>query len=103
MLYSTWPTFAQTEAGRHFLELRRNRGVPGGQLKASLKKLAKPLKSVIMPLLRPLMDTRIPLPHRVYDMVFYHYVTPFSKFIERRDGLLPASSDLEQNPVLAKE
>jgi glycosyltransferase involved in cell wall biosynthesis len=82
MLYSTWPIFAQTAAGQKFLELwRSGKCDPAGGVKRTLKRLVRLAKSVAMPAIRPLMDTRIPLPHRLYDMVFYHYVTPFSHYV----------------------
>jgi len=80
-LYSAWPAFAKTEAGKRFLELGGGgRNISAGWKKSPLRTIFKPLKSALMPLIRPLMDTRIPLPHWLYDQVFYHYVTPFSKY-----------------------
>jgi len=81
MLYSTWPIFAKTEAAKRFLELWR--ATHTAKTKSALRRVVKPLKSVVMALIRPLVDTRVPLPHRLYDMVFYHYVTPFSNYVDR--------------------
>ena len=81
-LYRAWPVFAQTEAGQRFLELwREDKRRPAGLTRATLRKLLKPLKSAAMAAFKPFVDTRLPLPDRLYDMVFYHYVTPFSSFI----------------------
>jgi GT2 family glycosyltransferase len=82
-LYSTWPVFAKTEAGKRFLELwRAGKTAPVGWMRAALGRAVKPLKAALIPMIRPFVDTRIPLPHRIYDMVFYHYVTPFSSFLD---------------------
>ncbi len=84
-LYSTWPVFAKTDAGKRFLELWRAGG--GGGPRSALSRAVGPLKSAVMPLIRPLVDTRIPLPHKLYDMIFYHYVTPFSSFVDHPDEM----------------
>jgi GT2 family glycosyltransferase len=85
-LYSTWPVFAKTEAGKRFLELWQVQTAASVTFaEAIVKTLARPLKVAAMPLLRVLADTRIPLPHRLYDMVFYHYVAPFSSFLNNSD------------------
>jgi GT2 family glycosyltransferase len=85
-LYSAWPVFAKTEAGSHFLELwRAGKSVRAGWSRNALKSIIRPLKSAMIPVIRPLMDSRIPLPHKLYDMVFYHYVTPFSNFVDRHE------------------
>jgi hypothetical protein len=82
-LYTAWPAFAATDAGRRFLELYRAEGDGREEWTQSrIRKLLKPFKSAMMPLARPLMDTRIPLPHWLYGQVFYHYVTPFVTFLE---------------------
>ena len=83
-LYASWPTFAKTEAGEHFLEIWHIHTAGSARgMKAMVKKTLKPLKALAMPLLKPIIDTRLPLPNKIYDMVFYHYVTPFSVFIEK--------------------
>ena len=78
-LYGSWPEFAKTEAGEAFLRLwqesSRHRRSPGASLSKDTKRM---LKRVTVPLLRPLLDTRISLPDWVYEQVFYHYVTPFN-------------------------
>jgi GT2 family glycosyltransferase len=102
-LYRAWPAFGQTEAGQRFLEFRGIGSAPTGGFKARIKKLARPLKLAMMPLFRPLMDTRIPLPRWLYGMVLYHYVTPFSNFVERSEDQLSTSARLEQKPILAKK
>jgi glycosyltransferase involved in cell wall biosynthesis len=84
-LYSAWPVFAKTDAGKRFLELwLAGRGSTEAN-RSPLSKLCRPLKAAVIPLIRPVVDTRIPLPHRLYDMVFYHYVTPFSSFLNLQD------------------
>ena len=46
-----------------------------------MKALLRPLKTAAVPILRPLVDTHVPLPHWLYDQILYHYVTPFSSVI----------------------
>jgi glycosyltransferase involved in cell wall biosynthesis len=81
MLYSTWPVFAETDAGQRFLELWHAGQKARTARSKTLTRLVRLAKSMAMPAIRPLMDARIPLPHRVYDMVFYSYVTPFSNYV----------------------
>jgi glycosyltransferase involved in cell wall biosynthesis len=75
--YQTWPLYLQTEAGAHHAALDQRRA-PGAamQKKPLAKRLLRPLKGPAMALLRPLVDTRIPLPRWVYESVWYHYATP---------------------------
>ncbi len=87
-MYRSWPVFAKTDAGKRFLELQRGQSKHTvGWLGSTRKKLLRPLKAVVMSLLRPFVDTRITLPGWLYDSMFYHYVTPFSTFLsaEERD------------------
>ncbi len=81
-LYASWPTFARTDAGRQFLKERRAQSAkaPKG-MKSALKEILKSTKPAIMPLLRCLMDSRIPLPGRLYDAVLFHYLTPFADVV----------------------
>ena len=82
ILYSTWPMFAATDAGKRFLELRSTgRQGAAGRSKSMLRKALKPVKLAVVLLMRPLMDTRIPFPNWLYGQVFYHHVTPFEKFL----------------------
>lgn len=82
-LYRAWPVFAETEAGRCFLSSRPVRDRSGWR-ELLLKRALRSLKSLSMPLLRPLVDTRLPLPGWLYDRIFYHYVTPLSSYIDAR-------------------
>jgi len=82
-LYSAWPAFGRTEAGRQFLKRQCGNGsVPARWKQSTLRRTLKPLKSTVIPLIRPLMDTRIPLPHWLYNQVFYYYTTPFSRYVD---------------------
>jgi GT2 family glycosyltransferase len=79
-LYKAWPIFAKTEAGKCFLGSRpRNRAERAKE--PAIKRLLRPLKAVAMPLLKPLVDTRVPLPGWLYDRIFYHYVAPLSSYM----------------------
>lgn len=83
-LYSSWPAFEKTEAGRRFLELRNtNKRESERMMRRALLPILKPAKSAIIRLLRPLVDTRMALPSWLYDMIFYYYVPPFSNFVAR--------------------
>lgn len=81
-LYRSWPEFVKTPAGEQFLRLwiGQKKAERSG-LKGRLKKMIRPLKAAVVPLLRPLVDTYLPLPNWVYERVFYHYVTPFSEVV----------------------
>lgn len=81
-LYRSWPEFGKTEAGQHFLELwRGQRTRPPSVAKSAMKTLLRPFKAAAIPILRPLVNTHIPLPHWMYDQILYHYVTPFSSVV----------------------
>jgi glycosyltransferase involved in cell wall biosynthesis len=80
-LYQSWPEFAKTDAGQRFLQLWRAQKNTNGESKGLFRALLRPLKSATLPLFRPLMDSQIPLPGWLYDRIFYHYVTPFSKYV----------------------
>jgi GT2 family glycosyltransferase len=79
-LYRSWPEFAKTEAGQDFLRkwrLRKSRSRRG-----LARQILGPLKPLAVPLLRPLLDTEVPLPRWVYDQVLYSYVTSFADIVE---------------------
>jgi glycosyltransferase involved in cell wall biosynthesis len=85
-LYRSWPRFARTEAGREFLRLwNANRQKPAGRTRRALKGLLRPVKAYVMPVVKPLLNTRVPLPGWLYGQVFYHYVMPFSEAIRVTD------------------
>jgi glycosyltransferase involved in cell wall biosynthesis len=85
-LYRSWPQFGRTEAGHYFLTQWRNRQIEShGGIKGTIKNVLRPFKSSLMSLCRPLADTRIPLPSWLYNMLFYHYITPFSEFVANTD------------------
>lgn len=87
-LYRSWPEFAKTEAGQDFLEkwrsskARSKRGVA--------QQVLAPLKPLVVPFLRPLLDTQIPLPKQVYEQVFYSYVTSFAEIVEEAGSVAEA-------------
>jgi len=89
-MYRSWPVFAQTEAGRCFLDLALQRQQARSRKTRAIKAFLWPLKAGVMRLLRPMLDSYIPLPGRLYDMAFYYYVTPFGSFVTRTEG--PCSS-----------
>lgn len=78
-LYRSWPEFAKTEAGQDFLKKWRASGSESERGLA--RKVLRPLKPLAVPLLRPLMDSYVPLPGWVYNQVFYSCVTPFADFV----------------------
>jgi len=81
-LYGSWPEFATTEAGARFLELWRNgRKKPAKGIRKAVRLALKPLKALTIPMVRPLLDTYVPLPAWIYSQVFYHYVPSFSTVI----------------------
>lgn len=89
-LYQSWPAFGKTEAGDHFLKLWKTRKAESRRgIKGMGKRVVKPIKSFLVTICKPLADTRVPLPHRLYEMMFYYYVTPFSEFITKFE-LLPS-------------
>lgn len=82
-LYKSWYGFAKTEAGEKFLQLwqqGREQAERGGE-ESALKKMLRPLKNIMVPAFRPLMDSQIPLPNWIYEQVFYHYVTSFEEIV----------------------
>ena len=89
-----WPLVARTEAGRYFLELwQRQRMASKRSWAKAVKNFARPL---VAPLARRLVDTRIPLPGRIYGMVLWHYGTPLSDRVLGRDGSGAATSESRQ-------
>jgi glycosyltransferase involved in cell wall biosynthesis len=74
-LHEAWPTFSETEAGQELRKLLLSHDRQSKRWGA-LKRTLKPLKSCVMPLLRPLCNTHVPLPGWLYNQVFYHYVKP---------------------------
>ena len=85
-LYSSWPIFRKTDAGRYFLTQWKSRQKKAGSgMKGTLKSALGPFKPPLMELCKPLADTRLRMPNWFYDMLFYHYVTPFSKFVAKTD------------------
>ena len=82
-LYRSWPKFAQTQAGEQFLAIWQNGKTDRGKRGGHLARRAVPaLKTAIIPVLRPLLDTYMPLPNWVYEQVFYHYVPSFASIVE---------------------
>lgn len=81
-LYRSWPEFAKTEAGKSFLQLWQESRVQAGRCRKSrVKKMLRPLKNAMAPMLRPVIDSHIPFPNWVYEQVFYHYVTSFEEVV----------------------
>jgi glycosyltransferase involved in cell wall biosynthesis len=87
-LYRSWPEFAKTEAGRDFLE--KWRSTKSRSKRGLSRRMLAPLKPFAVRLLRPLMDTRIPLPRWSYEQVFYHYVTSFADIVEEQGNVAKA-------------
>jgi glycosyltransferase involved in cell wall biosynthesis len=87
-LYASWPEFARTEAGREFLRIWRasKRSRPTGA-KAVVRSALAPVKRAAVPLLRPLVDTHLPMPRWVYEQVFYHRLTSFATVVEQTERL----------------
>jgi glycosyltransferase involved in cell wall biosynthesis len=85
-LYQSWPEFAKTEAGARFLELwRAQRAEPPVRSIALMKRLILPIKAVAVRLLRPLVNTHLPLPNWLYSQIFYQYVTSFAAVVGNQE------------------
>jgi len=66
--------FKTTDAGKCLFEQIDSQARQAKRRETLGRRLLRPLKRPVMPLLRYLIDTRIPLPARVYEYVFYDYV-----------------------------
>lgn len=81
-LYKSWHEFAKTEAGETFLRLwREGRTQAGKGNESVVKRVLRPIKNMMAPVLRSVVDTHMPLPNWIYEQIFYHYVTPFDKVV----------------------
>jgi glycosyltransferase involved in cell wall biosynthesis len=81
-LYSSWPTFAETEAGAQFVaDWRKQKNAGGWAVASIVKSLLKPALPTVMPLFRRAMDMRIRLPRKLYEMVFFYYLTSFADVV----------------------
>jgi hypothetical protein len=49
------------------------------------------VKSLVVPMLRPLLDTYVPLPYWIYRQVFYHYIPSFATVVENAEQLTQVS------------
>lgn len=78
----SWPLVAKTDFGAHLITLWSAKAASAGGKHKAMKNLVKPL---ILPLLRRLVDTRIPLPGRFYDMLFSYYVPPMRERASAKD------------------
>ena len=74
-LYQSAPIFAQTDAGRQFFCLYAAETERAQLEKRFLRRLLRPVKRLAMPILRPLVDSALPLPDWLYNRMFYHYVS----------------------------
>jgi glycosyltransferase involved in cell wall biosynthesis len=76
----TWdslPVFAKTDAGKNYLaRLDEYRMSSEKQRVTTLRKLVRLLKPIAIPALRPLLDTQVPLPSRLYEAIWYYYRSP---------------------------
>lgn len=104
-LYRAWPGFSKTEAGKHYLEMWRAQQRPPSGMKAAAKTLLRPLKAVAIPMVRPLVDTHVPLPGWLYNQIFSHYVTPFSAVVAawERDTLNGANTLCNKEQAAVEE
>jgi glycosyltransferase involved in cell wall biosynthesis len=66
--------FKRTDAGKCLFEHISRQTSQMKQRNQLVRRLLRPFKRPIMPLLRYLFDTHIPFPARVYEYVFYDYV-----------------------------
>lgn len=69
------PSFARTEAGKCFIKERAGLVDPPPQKKPMGRRLLRPIKRSVLLVLRLLFDTQIPFPPRLYEYVFYDYVS----------------------------
>lgn len=70
------PAFEATDGGRYYAERTARRAWKQTPIRRMVKLVLrpfKPLTPVVMPLVRPLLDTQIPLPYWVYRRVFHYY------------------------------
>ncbi|HXX44141.1 MAG TPA: glycosyltransferase [Candidatus Acidoferrales bacterium] len=75
-LNESTPIFASTDAGKFFFKkVNEQRIAAKRPTMGAARRLLGPLKAVLMPLFKPLLDTRIPLPGGLYERVLYHYST----------------------------
>jgi len=87
-LYSSWPEFAKTDAGTYFLQLyRHGKESSGDKSRGLAKTLLAPIKPIAGRLLKPLLDTHIPLPYWIYKQVFYQYVLSFPEIVRSCEQL----------------
>jgi GT2 family glycosyltransferase len=84
-LYRGWPIFAKTDAGKCFLQTKPTLKHATPLTERLLRGLLQPVKAAVVPMLRPLVDTYVPLPGWMYDRIFYHYVRPLSSYIGAAD------------------
>jgi len=66
--------FANTDAGRSFLEGKNRQSKPRRRTSLAVG-LLRPFKRPVVLLFRYLIDTRIPFPARIYEYVFYDYIS----------------------------
>jgi glycosyltransferase involved in cell wall biosynthesis len=87
-LYNSWPEFARTEAGQHFLQLYRGGKEKSGKRPRGLfKTLFAPIKPLAAHLVKPLFDTHIPLPYWIYEQAFYQHVVSFPEILRNSEQL----------------
>jgi len=98
--YRSWPVMAQTAAGRHIVSLWHSQS--NGNRKTLGKSLKSLLRPMLIPLLRQVVDTRLRLPGRVYDLVFSYYVQPLPSRLEQDTGSTPWASASGASATLQK-
>ena len=75
--WKSWPAYVRTESGKRFFDLLcAQRMRSDSETKSLVRRQLGRLKRAAAPLLRPLMDSRIKLPDKFYDFVWYHYSKP---------------------------
>jgi GT2 family glycosyltransferase len=94
----SWLVYSKTESGRRFVELQesQNMGLPikrSGPLSDSIKQS----KRAVARILRPLMDSKLTLPDRLYDFVWYHHCKPImDAAFAVRESVSPPAETVQQ-------
>jgi glycosyltransferase involved in cell wall biosynthesis len=92
----SWPVYLKTESGKRFSDLMcAERSQSAQKRKSEVRKQLGRLKRITAPLLRPLMDSRLKLPNKVYDFVWHYYSRPIvDAAFRRRETAALASYDI---------
>lgn len=92
-----WPVFLDTEAGKHSFRLwSAERAQSSQHSSGGLGQVFKPMKRTLLPFLKRFMDSRVKLPDKVYDFVWYHYSKPIM------DAAFSQRESIDSEPLVSK-